>query len=279
MRKIFATLGADLFFVWVLLHFGLGGLAGMRQLLAFSGPLGGVMLGGVLFLVFFRSDYRSDLPLFAAGVLLGYWGEWWGTTRGVWTYWNGAMPPVYLPPLWGLGLLTVFRLSGLAAPLMRRLPAWAEVEMRASLLALPALGFALSWQRLTGVDWARRLDVQLAAGVLVAGVLILVRFDLRQASSLYLCGMLLGGLYETLGTRFGEWRYITAETPPLWIVPLWGLACVAMVNLARILRELLGRFIRFLTLRGADWTQTWSDQSLGGEGHVDASPVKSSIDG
>ncbi len=97
MRKIFATLGADLFFVWVLLHFGLGGLAGTRQLLALAGPLGWVVLGGVLFLLLFRSNYRSDLPLFAAGVLLGYWGEWWGTTRGVYGR-TGTAPcprPIY----------------------------------------------------------------------------------------------------------------------------------------------------------------------------------------
>jgi len=48
--------------------------------------------------------------------------------------------------------------------------------------------------------------------------------------------MLLGGLYEYLGTTFGEWTYLTGEQPPLWIVPLWGIACVAMHNLADLLR-------------------------------------------
>ncbi|HEX7593625.1 MAG TPA: hypothetical protein VF429_05580, partial [Anaerolineae bacterium] len=51
----------------------------------------------------------------------------------------------------------------------------------------------------------------------------------------YICGMLLGGTYEWLGTRMGEWTYITREVPPLWIIPLWGLACVAMVKLSRLL--------------------------------------------
>ncbi len=191
------------------------------------------------------------------------------------------MPPTYLPPLWGIGLLTVFRLSGLITPLLRRAPTWAEIGMRASLVALPVLGFALSWRRLTGVDWTGRLDVQLAAGVLAAGALLLVKLDLRRAFALYLCGMLLGGLYETLGTRFGEWRYITAETPPFWIVPLWGLACVAMTNLAQTLQKLLGRLVRILRqcLRGTVGVQTGCEQGVRGEGHVDASPVESSIDG
>ena len=51
--------------------------------------------------------------------------------------------------------------------------------------------------------------------------------------------MLLGGLYEYLGTTFGEWTYLTGEQPPLWIVPLWGIACVAMNNLAGLVRQVI----------------------------------------
>ena len=47
--------------------------------------------------------------------------------------------------------------------------------------------------------------------------------------------MLLGGAYEWIGTSIREWTYITREAPPLWIIPLWGLACVAMVKLAQLL--------------------------------------------
>jgi hypothetical protein len=279
MKKFLLTLCTDLFFVWVLVHFGLGGAAEMRQLLAYIGLPGWALLGSVLFLLLFHSDYRCDLPLFTAGVLLGYWGEWWGTTHGVWTYWNGATPPTYLPPLWGIGLLTVFRLSRLAAPLLQRQTVWAKAGMKVSLVALPVLGFALSWRRLAGVDWTGRLDAQLASGALAAGVLILVKFDLHRAFPLYVCGMLLGGLYETLGTRFGEWRYITGESPPLWIAPLWGLACLAMANLAQILRDLLGRFAVILHLRGSVGTQIGCKQGASGEGHVDAGPVKIGVDG
>ena len=229
------TILADLFFLWVLLHFGMGGWETAWPLLQAFGWLGWLLLGMVVFLVLYRSDYRTDLPLFAAGWALGYWGEWWGTTRGVWTYWNGATPPEYLPPLWGIGLLTVYQLAGLFTPrLPQPLPKPARLVFGGSLALFPVLAFAWSWPRLAAVDWSGRLDIHFFLGVAVGLLLLGVRFDLRQIFPLYLGGMLLGGLYETLGTRLGEWRYITGETPPLWIAPLWGLAAAAMARLARV---------------------------------------------
>ena len=231
------TLFADLFFLWTLLHHGLGGWESAVWILTTFGALPWALLGLVVFLILYRSDYRTDVPLFLAGVALGYWGEWWGTTRGLWTYWNGATPPDYLPPLWGIGLLTVYRLGGLVAPLFaRRLPRWTTSVMAASFAALPILGLAWSWPRLAAVDWRCRLDAHFLAGLAVGALLISYRFDLQRDFALYLCGTLLGGLYEYLGTSMGEWAYITGETPPPWIAPLWGLAAVAMVKLALVVR-------------------------------------------
>jgi hypothetical protein len=232
------TFLSDLFLLWILLHFGLGGLQGARLLLPFFGPLGWVLLALVVFLLLYRSDYRADLPLFVAGFALGYWGEWWGTTRGVWTYWNGAMPPDYLPPLWGLGLVTAYRLSGFWQGLLERpLSRWLSRCLAASFIILPIAGVLVSLPALARVDWSGRLDIHFFAGLLAGAALVLYRFDLRRAFPLYVCGMLLGGLYEYLGTSFGEWRYITGEQPPVWIVPLWGIACVAMNNLAELVRQ------------------------------------------
>ncbi len=98
----------------------------------------------------------------------------------------------------------------------------------------------------------RRLVIAgvLAAGIVLGVTLLLWRMDVAETFSLYVCGMLLGGTYEFLGTWIGEWTYVTHEIPPLWIVPLWGLACVAMVKLARLLpflwrtRQMPARWLR-----------------------------------
>jgi len=239
-RDLLLTFLADLGFLWALGYFGFGGWQTVFKLLPYYGFWALLVLGIVLFLLLYRSDYRIDLPLFFAGLLLGYWGEWWGTTRGVWTYWNGAQPPVYLPPLWGLGLLTVYRLSRFLTPPQRRtLPQWAKWAMTASFFVFPILAFARSFPLLARVDWRGRLDFNFFAGVLVTLALILPSFELEETFAIYLCGMLLGGIYEFLGTSIGEWTYITREVPPLWIAPLWGLAAAAMVRLAKGLRWLL----------------------------------------
>lgn len=232
-RSLILTILADVFFLWVLVHYAMGGLAGGWWLLTHNGWLPPLLLAGVLSLLFYRSDAATDLPLFAAGWLLGYWGEWWGTTRGVWTYWNSATPPDYLPPLWGIGVLTVYRLSRL---LLDRLPDPLSPRARwvaaSALILLPVLTLVRSLPLFLQVDWRGRLDGHFIAGLLAATLLIAWRFDLRQTFAVYLCGLLLGGLYEYLGTSSGEWQYITGEIPPLWIAPLWGLAAAAMLHLA-----------------------------------------------
>lgn len=247
-KRNLPNLLTNLFFIWVLVHFGMGGWRNGFLLLQMFGFFGWVVLAGIVVLIVYSGDYRIDLSLFAAGVLLGYWGEWWGTTRGVWTYWNGAMPPHYLPPLWGIGLITVHRISRVLGgawkqppgPRLRRL-------VKVSMLVVPLLGLAFSWQRLAGVDWRGRLDAHFIAGIIVAAVLIAYRFDARRSCTVFLCGTLLGGFYEAMGTLWGEWTYITAETPPIWIAPLWGLACTAMVGLGSLLRQAVENSL--LTLR------------------------------
>ena len=229
------TLLADLFFLWVIVEYGTGGWQLGLYLLTHNGIIPWLILAGVLFLLLYRSDYRTDLPIFFAAVAFGYWGEWWCTTRGLWTYWNGLTPPPYLPPLWGIGLLTVYRLHLLLIGLSKtETPASRRLKV-ASFVVLPATAFVNSWPLLAQVDWAAALDAHFCAGLLVAGVLILFRFDLNETFWLYLCGTVLGGVYEYLGTSWGEWRYVTGEVPPLWIAPLWGLASVAMVKLGALI--------------------------------------------
>ncbi len=262
LSRLACSCAAAAFFTWVIIHYALGGWElGWFLLSAIGLPVWGA-LGAIVALVLYRSDIRIDLPLFISGLAPGYWGEWWGTTRGVWTYWNGQTPPDYSPPLWGIGLLTVYHLHlmlqairdsvGERWPTKQKsnptqgdcsqdrlsFPRRSTTEVirwlqAGSFFALPALTLAFSAPRLVAIDWSTRLDIHFSAGILVGLVLIFYRLDIQEAFGVYVCGMLLGGTYEWLGTWMGEWTYITQEVPPIWIVPLWGLACVAMLKLAR----------------------------------------------
>jgi hypothetical protein len=252
-RDALFNLLARVFFLWIILQSALGGIETGWLIFTQIGAPAWLALAIVVTLVLYRSDYRADVPLFVAAYALGYWGEWWGTTRGVWTYSNGQTPPDYLPPLWAIGLLTVTHLQQifigrgrtqrnadkkLSSAFIRVCPR--PILKFAILIAMPALAFALSAPQLAAVDWSGRLDAHFSAGVLVGIALIVYRFDLDDAFALFGCGIVLGGTYEWLGTYIGEWTYITREVPPLWIIPLWGLACVAMVNLSRLIKRPLG---------------------------------------
>ena len=241
-RDKLLTLVANLFFAWVIFRYALGGWENAQLIFTYIGLPARIALTVVSAFVIYRSDYRSDIPLFIAGYALGYWGEWWGTTRDVWTYWNRQTPPDYLPPLWAIGLLTVYHLHLIIASLLKRRASqnhFAVIRFIqiAGLIILPTLAFAISAPNLLAVDWSSRLDVHLFAGILVGIALLAYRLDVGETFSLYVCGILLGGTYEWLGTSMHEWTYITHEMPPLWIIPLWGLACAAMVKLARIITK------------------------------------------
>ncbi len=223
---------SNLFFLWIIYYFGLGGWNTAVFLLSHYGITPWIILFIVCALVFVKSDVRIDLPVFAAAVTLGYWGEWWGTTRGFWTYWNHATPPIYLPPLWGIGVLTVIHFKASIFPWLEQhiSDGWWKVG-NFSFVILPVLGFAHSWQLLTTVDWPHRLDWHFVAGCIIAITLVLFRANWKESLLLFLCGALIGGMYEYLGTSWGEWAYFTGEIPPWWIAPLWGYATVAMTKL------------------------------------------------
>lgn len=242
-RQSSLTILSNIFLCWVIYRYALGGWEIAIQLLTQMGWLPWVVLGLVLLLIFYRSDFRTDLPLFMSGYLLGYWGEWWGTTQGVWTYWNNATPPDYLPPLWAIGLITAHRFSSLLFGSNKEFSPWVSRLATASFFVLPVFAFSMSWRLLASIDWSGRLDIHFWAGLVVAVSLTLYRFRLRSDFGIFLCGTILGALYEALGTSYGEWKYITGETPPWWIAPLWGYACLAMTRLASITRTILTRLL------------------------------------
>ena len=66
-------------------------------------------------------------------------------------------------------------------------------------------------------------------------------------------GLAAGWLAECWGTRLGLWSYYTSEQPPLWVVPAWGLGCLAVERTAQTLQErCLGR-IRSRALELGYW--------------------------
>jgi len=67
-------------------------------------------------------------------------------------------------------------------------------------------------------------------------LLLLVGADLKHDARLAAIGLLGGLVIETWGTTTNLWHYYTAERPPLWIIPAWPIASLAIDRLYRFLR-------------------------------------------
>ncbi len=91
---------------------------------------------------------------------------------------------------------------------------------------------------LVAVMWRRYIDLS-QRDVLLVGIWIfmtaLMCWDIRPQRDLIRAVVGLGGglVIEAWGTVTEIWWYFTAERPPIWILPAWPVASIAIDRLAR----------------------------------------------
>ncbi|MEW6569195.1 MAG: hypothetical protein AB1449_13720 [Chloroflexota bacterium] len=66
-------------------------------------------------------------------------------------------------------------------------------------------------------------------------VLVTAGADLRADAGIVAIGLAGGLVIESWGTQTGLWSYFTYERPPLWILPAWPVASLAIERLTRLL--------------------------------------------
>ena len=72
-----------------------------------------------------RALSKRDAAVFGLGLLAGWAAEAWGTRLGLWRYYTGEAPPLWIVPAWPVGAVMIDRLSEDAAAGRGRLPgAW-----------------------------------------------------------------------------------------------------------------------------------------------------------
>ena len=91
-------------------------------------------------------------------------------------------------------------------------------------------------------DPARPLWVQLdwlLLGVFAAmSLLIMSGADLKADALIVAVGLAGGLVIESWGTQTNLWTYYTLERPPLWIIPAWPIASLAIDRLYRLLTRI-----------------------------------------
>ncbi len=85
------------------------------------------------------------------------------------------------------------------------------------------------------VDW-------LLIGIFLAmSILIMLGADLRIDAWIVLVATVGGLTIEAWGTQTLLWTYYTSERPPLWIIPAWPIATLAIDRITRLLNRLFRR--------------------------------------
>ncbi|HAH06317.1 MAG TPA: hypothetical protein DCM05_07280 [Elusimicrobia bacterium] len=187
----------------------------MRQLER-GGParwriLGEVVLFGAILLmtlrvVPLRVEPKRDAAVALSATLLGWIVEAWGTRTGVWSYYTGEQPPLWVVPGWTLGALVIGRVAE-------------EVEVRwGGLLEgrrpLVYWGFVFAF---TAVFWAFVLPAAPRPSSLAVFLLLLagllVRPDPKDAAVL-LTGLAYVFIADFWGTTNGCWAYYVQRRVP-----------------------------------------------------------------
>ncbi len=170
-----------------------------------------------------------DARVAALGLLLGWAAEAWGTRSGIWRYYTGETPPLWIVPAWAVGALLVERVAE-RLPLARR-PGW--FNLGASTILFVFMSFTAPWLgRPEG--WGAAL---LVAAALFAGAS--PKEDWRVLAAGAGCVFFA----DLWGTTNGCWAYYAHRAPyGLWKGILFGMAfdtavVLAVLKLAKALEK------------------------------------------
>jgi hypothetical protein len=127
-----------------------GGTARLRIIL--EGGLLLSILAGVARFIAISAAPKRDAVMFAVAAVLGWVAEAWGTRSGLWHYYTGETPPLWIVPAWPLGALVIDRLARKwQQRAAKNPPAWAAPFMSATALIIfiafahPAWSSATTW--------------------------------------------------------------------------------------------------------------------------------------
>ncbi len=115
----------------------------------------------------------------------------------------------------------------------------------------------LAEEYLSLVDWQGRwwlqIDWLLIGIFVVMSLLLMAEADLRSDLLTAVVGAGGGLVIESWGTQTAIWTYYTHERPPLWIIPAWPIASLAIVRIYRLLHHLASRRVSDKVMHATYW--------------------------
>lgn len=197
-----------------------------------------------IFCTAFDASPRLDTSTVIAGMIGGAIIEIWGTRVGVWYYYTGERPPLWILPAWGMSALSNERLQRI---LMAFLPAHWREEILSGVEGHPALRRAYVAVMIALLCfflwWARSYllhPVTLVVLALISAALFRVKFP-AYALSLFFTGALLGIFIEIWGTTRHCWNYYDGKTPSPFPIFGHGIAAICFWRMKTVAREAWAR--------------------------------------
>lgn len=123
--------------------------------------------------------------------------------------------------------------------------AWVLLRRGYDKKSVVALGLLVSVGALVGYRWSDLLDANGGMDWLLAGTwlwmasLLVWDVTVRRDLAMLAVGLVGGGVIEWWGTVTQIWTYFTLERPPLWILPAWPIATLAIDRMARFMNRWL----------------------------------------
>ena len=102
----------------------------------------------------------------------------------------------------------------------------------------------IDWSQPLWLEVWRKMDWLLLFDFGVMTLLIMARADLKADALIVFVGFVGGLVIESWGTQTHLWTYFTLERPPLWIIPAWPIASLAIDRLYRFIDHLAHYAIR-----------------------------------
>jgi hypothetical protein len=108
-----------------------------------------------------------------------------------------------------------------------------------TILLIVYIWWPLAQEYLAYVDWNgewwRYMDWLLLGIFGFMSITIISRANLKKDLLIIFVGVCGGLAIESWGTQTNLWHYYTAERPPLWIIPAWPIASLAIDRITRAL--------------------------------------------
>lgn len=166
------------------------------------------------------ADLRKDWLLVIVGFCGGFIIESWGTHSGLWAYYTGEKPPLWILPAWPIAALCIERMVRFLPEKIRTFP-----DRQIKLLYwLIMVGF---WIMMAVFLRNHTIQPLHLLAFLSVTFLILLPAGKTKRLLIFLAGSLLGIFLEYWGTSRECWTYYTKEVPPIFAIFAHGMASVA----------------------------------------------------